>query len=376
LWQGAEFWINPEIDQGFGVGNTHGAAGFPSGESYKLGFSDPYGRVQRYFVRQTISLGGDSQKIDADINQFEESTTANRLVFWVGKFSIADVFDTNKYANNPKSDFLNWSVINAGTLDYAGDAWGYTYGAATEWYQGDWTVRAGVFDMSAVPAETSAPITALAYGLDESFHQFQLVGEVERRYQLWGQPGTIKVTGYVTRGDMASFQDAINVWLASPPGTDINTVTAAVRKYQSKPGVSVNLAQQLTDDVGLFARVGWADGHVEPWDFTDIDRTAQLGLSISGKQWGRPDDTVGVVGVVNDIIGVHQAWFNDGGLGVLVGDGTLPNPGLEEIFEAYYSYALTSSVKLTADYQFINNPGYNTDRGPANLFAGRVHWQF
>ena len=71
-----------------------------------------------------------------------------------------------------------------------------------------------------------------------------------------------------------------------------------------------------------------------------------------------------------------QAVFITGGLGVLVGDGTLPNPGLEEIFEAYYSYALTSSVKLTADYQFINNPGYNTDRGPANLFAGRVHWQF
>src|SRR6202040_806627 len=32
LWKGAEFWFNPEIDQGFGVGNTHGAAGFPSAE--------------------------------------------------------------------------------------------------------------------------------------------------------------------------------------------------------------------------------------------------------------------------------------------------------------------------------------------------------
>jgi high affinity Mn2+ porin len=376
LWQGAEFWVNPEIDQGFGVGNTHGAAGFPSGESYKLGWSYPYARVNRYFVRQTINLGGDSQKIDADINQFEESATANRLVFWVGKFSVVDVFDTNKYANNPKTDFLNWSVINAGTLDYAGDAWGYSYGAASEWYQGDWTLRGGVFDMSAVPAETSAPITALAYGLDPTFDQFQMVGELERRYQLGDQPGIIKITGYLTRGRMATFQDAIDVWLMSPAGTDINTVTAAVRKYQSKPGVSVNLAQQLTDDVGLFARVGWSDGSVEPWDFTDIDRTGQLGLSIAGKQWGRPDDTIGVVGVVNNIVGVHEAWLNDGGLGVLVGDGALPNPGLEEILEAYYSYALTSSVKLTADYQFINNPGYNTDRGPVNVFAGRMHWQF
>ena len=376
LWQGAEFWVDPEIDQGFGLGDTHGVAGFPSGESYKLGFSDPYGRVNRYFVRQTINLGGDSQKIDADINQFEESVTTNRLVFTVGKFAIVDIFDTNKYANNPKTDFLNWAAINTGTFDYAGDAWGFTYGAAAEWYQGDWTLRGGVFDMSAVPAETSAPITALAYGLDESFHQFQMVGEIERRYELWGQPGTIKVTGFVTRGDMANFQNAINAWLASPAGTDINLVTVASRVYQSKPGVSANLAQQVTEDVGVFAKAGWTDGNVEPWDFTDMDRTVEVGTSVNGKKWGRPDDTFGILGMMNGIDSSHAAWFNDGGLGILVGDGQLPNPGWEHIIETYYSYALTSSVKLSADYQFIQNPGFNKDRGPANVFAGRVHWQF
>jgi hypothetical protein len=34
LWQGAEIWITPEIDQGFGLNNTLGVAGFPSGEAY------------------------------------------------------------------------------------------------------------------------------------------------------------------------------------------------------------------------------------------------------------------------------------------------------------------------------------------------------
>jgi high affinity Mn2+ porin len=42
----------------------------------------------------------------------------------------------------------------------------------------------------------------------------------------------------------------------------------------------------------------------------------------------------------------------------------------------YYSYALSSSTHLTFDYQFIANPGYNSDNGPVNLFAGRFHWQF
>src|SRR6478735_4925245 len=176
LWKGAEFWFNPEIDQGFGVGNTHGAAGFPSAEAYKLGANYPYVRVQRAFVRQTIDLGGETQKLEADINQFAGSQTANRLVLWVGRFSVVDVFDTNKYANSPKTDFLNWSMVNAGTFDYAGDGWGYSYGAAAEWYQGRFAVRGGVFDLSVTPAGGTSPRGG---ELDPTFKQFQLVGELE-----------------------------------------------------------------------------------------------------------------------------------------------------------------------------------------------------
>ena len=147
MWRGAEVWVNPELDQGFGFADTHGAAGFFSGESYKLGASYPYARLQRAFLRQTVNLGGEVGKIDADINWFADRVTENRVVVTVGKFSIADIFDTNKYANNPKTDFLNWALINAGTFDYAGDGWGYSYGAAAEWYQG-----ARPADLSNTPA--------------------------------------------------------------------------------------------------------------------------------------------------------------------------------------------------------------------------------
>ena len=163
LWQGAEVWLNPEVDQGHGLADTHGVAGYLSGESYKLGFSYPYARMQRMFLRQTINLGGEAGKVDADINQFANPQTANRLVVTVGKFGIVDLFDTNKYANNPKTDFLNWALINAGTFDYAGDAWGYTYGGAVEWYQDWWTLRGGVFDLSATPAGGDSPAS---FGLD------------------------------------------------------------------------------------------------------------------------------------------------------------------------------------------------------------------
>ena len=369
LWQGAEFWIDPEIDRGFGLGDVHGAAGFPSGEAFKEGFSYPYARVQRAFVRQTIDLGGDTQKVAADINQFAGSQTANRLTLTVGRFAISDIFDTNAYANNPKSDFLNWSILNAGTFDYAGDAWGVTYGAAAEWYQGNWTVRAGIFDLSKTPAGGISPE---GIHLDPTFRQFQLVGEIEGRYQLWDQPGVFKITGFLSRGAAGDFAAAIALSQATGVPADIN----AVRGYTSRPGVSVNWQQQVTDSVGVFARAGWADGNVEPWDFTDIDRTISAGVSLNGKPWGRPGDTIGIAGVINGISKVHQQFFNDGGLGILIGDGMLPHPASEQIIETYYSYALTASTRLTADYQFINNPAYNTDRGPVNVFSGRVHWQF
>jgi high affinity Mn2+ porin len=374
LWQGAQLWIDPEIDQGFGLANTHGAAAFTSAEAYKQGADYPYARVPHYFVRQTIDLGGDAQKIDADIHQFAGSQTANRLVLTIGKFSVTDIFDTNKYANNPKSDFLNWALVNAGTFDYAADAWGYTYGAAAEWYQGDWTLRGGIFDLSETP---TGGISPEGVNLDPTFEQFALIGEIERRYQLWGQPGAIKITGFVNRGRAAPFADAIA--LAEEPGPnfgDANAALTAARIYDSRPGVSVNLQQQISDDVGVFARAGWADGNIEPWDFTDIDRTVSGGVSINGKSWNRPDDTVGIAGAINGIVGVHEAFLNIGGLGILVGDGMLPHPGLEQMLETYYSYSLTSSTHLTFDYQFINNPGYNTDRGPVSVFGTRFHYQF
>jgi high affinity Mn2+ porin len=369
LWQGAEFWANPEIDQGFGFNGTHGAAGFPSAESYKLGSSTPYARVQRAFLRQTINLGGETEQIDDDFYQFKGTRSTDRLVITVGRFGIIDIFDTNRYANNPKADFLNWTVINAGTFDYAGDGWGYSYGAAAEWYTGRWTLRAGVFDLSATPAGGVSP---LGYALDPTFQQFQMVGEIEERHDLWGQPGKIKLTGFLSRGSAGEFSNAVTLSQLTGMPADIN----AVRSYTSRGGVSLNVEQQVTESIGAFLRAGWADGQIEPWDFTDVDRTVSGGLSISGRLWNRPDDTIGVAGVINGISNAHIAFLNAGGLGILVGDGQLPNYRTEKIFETYYSYALTPSTRLTFDYQFMVNPAYNADRGPVNFFAGRAHWQF
>ena len=362
LWQGAELWLNPEIDQGFGLGNTLGVAGFTSGEAYKIGFADPYTRLQRAFIRQTIDLGGETQKVDAGINQFAGDQTANRLVMTVGKFSVADIFDNNKYAHDPRNDFLNWAVIDTATFDYAAEPWGYTLGAAAEWYQGDWTLRGGLFDLSILPNNLE---------LDPTFDQFQWVGEIERRYELWGHPGKVAVTGFLSRGRMGTYADAIALAQITGSPADIS----AVRQYRSRGGLSLNIEQEITSDLGAFVRAGMTNGDIEPYEFTDVDRTVAAGLALKGTQWGRPDDTFGLAGVINGISAEHEAFFNAGGLGILIGDGQLPNPGLEQIIETYYQFPV-SFWHVTLDYQFIANPAYNRDRGPVSVFGARLHAQF
>lgn len=360
LWRGAELWVNPEADQGSGLDNTVGLAGFPNGASGKVGSNPPYFRLQRAFLRQTINFGGARARVEAGPNQLAMQQSADRLVVTLGKVSVVDIFDTNRYAHDPQSDFLNWSVIDAGSFDYAADAWGYSAGAAAEWYQGRWTWRAGLFDLSDVPNSPR---------LEPGFHEYQVDLEAERRHELFGQPGKVDVTVFESHGRMALLQDAI----AYAQLTGLPPDPAAVRRYRKRDGISLNVEQQLTADVGVFARLGGAGGNVETYEYTDIDRTASLGVSASGGPWRRPADIVGLAAVVNALSQDRRQYLDAGGLGILVGDGKLPHAGHEHILETYYELAASRGVLVTLDYQWVVNPAYNRDRGPVSIFALRIH---
>jgi high affinity Mn2+ porin len=362
-WSGAEIWINPEIDQGFGLSNTLGIAAFTSSEAYKVGAATPYVRIPQLFFRQTLDLGGATQKIDPTLNVLGGSQTDDRIVLWVGKFGVGDVFDTNAYANDGRNQFLNWALVNAGTFDYAADAWGFSYGAAAEWYQDWWALRGGAFTLSRVPNSQE---------LDTNFDQVQFIGEAEERHHIWGRDGKLKLTAFLSRGRMGDYNDATSIALATGAPADI----AAVRRYRSRTGISVNLEQAVTDELGLFARAGVAEGGTEAYEFSDIDKAFSIGTALQGRAWARPDDTVGVALVIDDISRRAKNFLNAGGMGILVGDGSLPESGPEQAVETYYRYALASFAQVTADYQFVNNPGYDRLRGPVSVLGVRLHVQY
>lgn len=362
LGTNAELWIDPEVDQGFGLSNTVGAAGFPSGEAYKIGANAPYLRLPRAFLRFVIPLGGDSETIDPAANLLGGTRPSDNVTVTVGKFGVVDIFDTNRYAHDPRTDFMNWSIIDAGPFDYAADAWGFTYGGAAEWNKDWWTLRGGLFQLSRVP---NGKIVSV------DFSQFSAVVEWEARHRWQDRPGSIKVLAFVNRGRMGNYLDATRAALTA----DDTPSTAGVRRRSSRTGITLNAEQELAADLGAFVRAGINDGRKEAYEFTEINRSISAGLSLKGARWGRPDDTLGFAGVVNRLSGPASAYFEAGGIGILIGDGALTY-GSERIVEALYSLHLQKFARLSVDYQHITNPAYNRDRGSVSIFGARIHAEF
>ena len=366
-WEGGEAWADMEMDQGFGLSNTLGAAAFPSAEAYKVGKSAPYGRLQRLFFRQTFNLGGnlggENQDIEGQANQLAGSRTADNLILTGGKFSVTDIFDTNSYAHDARGDFLNWAIVDAGAFDYAADAWGYSYGVAAEWNVDAWTLRGGVFDLSRVPNTTE---------LETDFSQFEIVGELERRIGFWGHDGKIKLLGFLNRGRMGSFNDAV----AQARFTHQPADASLVRRYRSRPGMSLNLEQGVTDQLGWFLRASFNDGSQETYEFTDMHQSISSGLSLQGTSWGRPDDTAGLAFETSAISKSGQSYLAAGGLGLLIGDGRLTRYGEEAVMETYYDTQIVKGLHAALDYQLIVHPAYNADRGPISVLGFRIHGEF
>src|ERR1700682_4667182 len=363
LWEGAEFYFNPELAQGFGLNGTLGLAGFPNGEAQKAGAAFPKIRPQRYYFKQTFGLGGEQEDVADGPNQLPGKRDIDRITLIVGRFAVGDFFDGNSYAKDPRADFMNWAMWSSAAYDFPADLPGYTRGAVVELNRKDWAVRAGVFE---VPTAPNTDILVFKTG--------GAVVEFEGRYSIFDQPGKIRLGVFGNRGNTGNYREALAIE-GMNPALDINHVMTSISRDNPKYGFYANAEQQIAKDVGLFARASWNDGQNEILSFTDVDRSISGGLSVKGSYWGRPNDTIGLGGAINGLSSAHRDFLAAGGLGLLIGDGRL-NYRPEQILETYYALAINKGTTFTLDYQFINNPAYNADRGPVSLFAARLHAEF
>ena len=361
LWRGAEIYADPEVIKGRGLSGVLGIAGFPNGDVARVGNGDWKLYHARLFLRQTFGLGGEQESIEADQHQLAGVQDARRVVINVGNFSAADFFDDNAYSHDPRTQFLNWSLMANGAWDYPADARGYTNGIVSEWIEPGFALRAGLMMM---------PVNANQLPLD---HRLSVAHgaavEWERAYAIGTRPGKLRLLAYLNRANMGSYRAALANAGAGPPDV------TATRATRSKYGFGVNIEQRIDETLGVFARLGWNDGATETWCFTEIDQSASVGALLRGVAWGRADDTVGIATVVNGLSSAHRDYLAAGGYGFMLGDGRL-NYRREVVVETFYSLKLLDKLALSLDYQRAANPAYNADRGPVNILTGRVHVEF
>jgi high affinity Mn2+ porin len=363
LWEGAEFYINPELMQGFGLSEVSGIAGFTNGEAQKSNFPAPRFNVARIFLRQTFGLGGEQETISDGPNQLAGKQDVSRITVTAGKFAVTDAFNGNVYANDPRTTFLNWNIYGGGSYDWTMDKLSWTWGTFVDFNQKDWAFRTGYFLLPTVSNSDNFDTHIPDRG--------QYTAELELRYQLFSQPGKLRFFGWLNHGTMGGYMDALALPLTSPNYPDI-TLT---RRTRTNYGLVANIEQSITADLGIFSRATWSPGLTEIMGWTDCSESLSFGTVLTGTAWGRPNDKIGVAGVVEGLSAEARLYFAAGGMGILIGDGQL-NYRREQILEAYYAYSLNKWATLTFDYQFINNPGYNADRGPVSVFSGRFHAEF
>ncbi|MDE3057793.1 MAG: carbohydrate porin [Bacteroidota bacterium] len=362
LWKGAEMYADAELTGGNGLSGATGVAGFLNAETFRIVGPTPQLTLSQLHVRQTFSSGEEVVSHAGDANQLGGTIPARRLSLTLGKISITDYFDLNKYCGDPRTQFLNWALMANGAWDYPADTRGYTWGLVAELVLPPWALR---FSSAMVPTEANMSDMDMNIGKARS----ETV-EIEREYELGTRKGVVRLLGFYTQARMGNYRQALQL----PPG-QVDIVTT--REYgRTKDGLGINVEQTFSNDVGLTLRAGWNDGENETWMFTEIDRSVSTAVVLKGNLWQMPDDNAGFALVLNGLSNDHRDYLKAGGYGFIIGDGNL-NYAPEFIVESFYSFSIQQwNLSITPDYQFVLHPAYNKDRGPVHVFGARCHVSF
>src|SRR5258708_1552823 len=363
-WSDGALYFDPEVAQGVPFSGLTGLGGFSNGEIARATGSTPTFYRARLFLRQTWGFGGGQDGVESEANQLSGVTDRRRLVLTAGNLAVSDLFDNNAYSHDPRTQFLNWSLMAHGAYDYAADARGYSWGTVLEYYYDDWAIRAGRFLEPKEPNQQQLDHRIFTHFGDQI--------ELEHAHKIGELPGKVRLLAFHDRAQMARYDDALALAAQTGGPPDLGQVRNADR---DKTGFGVSLEQKVAADVGLFGRASWGDGQTETYAFTEIDRSVSAGVSVNGGSWGRAKDTFGAAFARNSLSAAHRDYLAAGGLGFFLGDGHL-NYRAEQILESYYSIGVLKDAWITLDWQHTRNPAYNTDRGPVNISSVRMHTEF
>ncbi|MCE7950048.1 MAG: carbohydrate porin [Xanthomonadales bacterium PRO7] len=361
-----QFYFDMEMFKGEGVSGTTGLGGLTNGDVIRSGTVNlgkrPY--VARRYFRYVLPLGDATQTLERAQDQLPGAQAVRRIEVKLGKMAVNDDFDKNRYANSTRTQFMNWSLWNDSAWDFAADTRGYSNGAMVAWVDAGWTLRYGIYQM---PREANGQ--TLEWPLARANGQ-----NLELTVQPQPDGWALRLLAFRNTARMGIYRDAI---AAAQTSGETPNIVADDRDGRHKTGFALNGELPLADggDTGLFARYGWNDGKTESFAFTEVDRAFSVGAQLSGAHWQRAQDRLGIAFVSEALSADHRDYLAAGGSGFVLGDGRL-NYAHEQIVETYYAFQPIAHVVLSPDLQYIRNPGYNADRGPARFAGLRVHLEY
>jgi len=328
----------------------------------------PY--LARAIIHKVFALSKDKIENQRSYLSLFDELPRRRLEIRFGKFSLPDFFDQNSVGSDTHFQFTNWSVDQNGAWDYAADTRGYTVGVAADYEDRNWGFRF---------AEALLP--KVANGIDLVYRPWQVHAEnweYELRHGVIPKKsGVVRLLAYTNYANMGIYRIANQQFLdhSSPQPETVPEIANHPFHVTRKYGFGVNIQQNLTRNFTAYARWGWDNGKTESFAYTEIDSTFNQGVGANGALWHRKQDRAGIAFVSNGIKKDHQVYLADGGLGFLLGDGTL-NYGREKIVESYYTAHVWRGIYIAPGVQHIDNPGYNRDRGPVIVPSLRAHVEF
>ena len=359
-----QFYFDPEVAGGRGFSGTNGIANFPNGEMPRVETATPKPYLARLYITQDFALGKEREAVESDENQLGGSRPAKRYSITLGRFTVTDFFETNKYSNDPRTQFMGWATMYNGAWDYPADTRGYTWGWMHELHFPRWALRY---------ASTAMPLVANGEQFDRRLFRDRsdmFEGELDGHFH--DHPGSVRLLSYFNHADMGNYAAAIRI--AEQTGTRPDVI-ATRRVGTLEYGFGLSADQEVTKDVGIFGRLGWNDGKTESFAFTAMDRLVTAGVSLKGTRWKRPDDVVATAITAGGLSAVHSQYLALGGYDFLIGDGAL-RYGPETSWESYYSAHLFGGFFTTIGANHYNNPSYNRDRGPVWVGTLRLHLEF
>ena len=278
----------------------------------------------------------------------------------LGRFNPANFSDLNRFANNPREQFLNTSLGNNplfGTvLTFS------VYGALLSWQATEnLLIGGGVWDPTTTPPDYGA-----RNGL---FNKVSVAANVEYKWKLGSLPGAFRPIFIWTSRE----PDAVdNPFLVSgiitgdvPQKSDNWMIHLNFEQYIWKPDIPANAPAQVRTKsfdyqepgLGIFFRFGYVPEDRNFWNIF-----VSGGIGGRGVVPGRPYDRFG--------LGVFALLKSSD-----LDEQLESDPLQDEIgFEVFYNFAVTPWLQVTADLQYVRSA--ETSVGDTVIPGFRVMTQF